>query len=91
MFTIYNIRERARQTLNETPGIYQLAVIPVTISVIVQLISFSRNSLAGVTAEELASPSYFISTSLFPLFYGLLLGLLCIYPLYALYFILSKG
>ncbi|MGU7961869.1 hypothetical protein ACS6ZU_07325 [Streptococcus suis] len=28
MFTIYNIRERARQTLNETPGIYQLAVIP---------------------------------------------------------------
>ncbi|MHC3671395.1 DUF975 family protein [Streptococcus suis] len=76
MFTISNIRERARQTLNETPGIYQVAVIPVTISVIVQLISFSRNSLAGVTAEELASPSYFISTSLFPLFYGLLLGLL---------------
>ncbi|WP_449465386.1 DUF975 family protein [Streptococcus suis] len=76
MFTISNIRERARQTLNETPGIYQLAVIPVTISVIVQLISFSRNSLAGVTAEELASPSYFISTSLFPIFYGLLLGLL---------------
>ena len=76
MFTIFNIRERARQTLNETPGIYQVAVIPVTISVIVQLISFSRNSLTGVTAEELASPSYFISTSLFPLFYGLLLGLL---------------
>ncbi|HEM5199395.1 TPA: DUF975 family protein [Streptococcus suis] len=76
MFTISNIRERARQTLNETPGIYQLAVIPVTISVIVQLISFSRNSLAGVSAEELASPSYFISTSLFPIFYGLLLGLL---------------
>ncbi|HEL1811632.1 TPA: DUF975 family protein [Streptococcus suis] len=76
MFTISNTRERARQTLNETPGIYQVAVIPVTISVIVQLISFSRNSLAGVTAEELASPSYFISTSLFPLFYGLLLGLL---------------
>ncbi|HFI0216379.1 TPA: DUF975 family protein [Streptococcus suis] len=76
MFTISNIRERARQTLNETPGIYQVAVIPVTISVIVQLISFPRNSLAGVTAEELASPSYFISTSLFPLFYGLLLGLL---------------
>ncbi|MBY5028372.1 DUF975 family protein [Streptococcus suis] len=76
MFTVSNIRERARQTLNETPGIYQLAVIPVTISVIVQLISFSRNSLAGVSAEELASPSYFISTSLFPLFYGLLLGLL---------------
>ncbi|HEM4280812.1 TPA: DUF975 family protein [Streptococcus suis] len=76
MFTIFNIRERARQTLNETPGIYQVAVIPVTISVIVQLISFSRNSLAGVSAEELASPSYFISTSLFPIFYGLLLGLL---------------
>ncbi|HEM5090374.1 TPA: DUF975 family protein [Streptococcus suis] len=76
MFTISNIRERARQTLNETPGIYQVAVIPVTISVIVQLISFSRNSLAEVTAEELASPSYFISTSLFPIFYGLLLGLL---------------
>lgn len=59
MFTISNIRERARQTLNETPSIYQVAVIPVTISVIVQLISFSPNSLAGVTAEELASPSYF--------------------------------
>ncbi|MFI3087061.1 DUF975 family protein [Streptococcus sp. 2022WUSS037] len=76
MFTISNIRERARQTLNETPDIYQVAVIPVTISVIVQLISFSRNSLAGVSAEELASPSYLISTSLFPIFYGLLLGLL---------------
>ncbi|HEL1592172.1 TPA: DUF975 family protein [Streptococcus suis] len=90
MFTISNIRERARQTLNETPGIYQLAVIPVTISVIVQLISFSRNSLAGVTAEELASPSYFISTSLFPLFYGLLLGLLHLSIIYTI-FHLIKG
>ncbi|QHF54360.1 MULTISPECIES: DUF975 family protein [Streptococcus] len=76
MFTISSIREKARQTLNETPGIYQLAGIPVLISVIVQLISFSRNSLVGLTTTELINPSYLFSSSLFPLFYGLLLGLL---------------
>lgn len=91
MFTISNIRERARQTLNETPGIYQLAVIPVTISVIVQLISFSRNSLAGVSAEELASPSYFISTSLFPVFYGLLLGMLSLSVIWTIFNIIKGG
>lgn len=89
MFTISNIRERARQTLNETPGIYQVAVIPVTISVIVQLISFSRNSLAGVSAEELASPSYFISTSLFPVFYGLLLGMLSLSVIWTIFNIIK--
>ncbi|HEM5067104.1 TPA: DUF975 family protein [Streptococcus suis] len=91
MFTISNIRERARQTLNETPGIYQVAVIPVTISVIVQLISFSRNSLAGVSAEELASPSYFISTSLFPVFYGLLLGMLSLSVIWTIFNIIKGG
>ncbi|HFI0325281.1 TPA: DUF975 family protein [Streptococcus suis] len=76
MFTISDIRVRARQTLADTPGIYQLAIIPVLISVLVQLISFSENSATNLSLEELASPSYIVSTSLFPLFYGLLVGLL---------------
>ncbi|HFI0171384.1 TPA: DUF975 family protein [Streptococcus suis] len=76
MFTITDIRVRARQTLADTPGIYQLAIIPVLISVLVQLISFSGNSATNLSLEELASPSYIVSTSLFPLFYGLLVGLL---------------
>lgn len=76
MFTISNIRKKARKALNETPGMYQLAVIPVVISVIVQFISLARSNLAGLTTEELTSPSYLFSSSLFPLFYGLLLGLL---------------
>ncbi|HFI0693982.1 TPA: DUF975 family protein [Streptococcus suis] len=76
MFTISDIRVRARQTLADTPGIYQLAIIPVLISVLVQLISFSGNSATNLSLEELASPSYIVSTSLFPLFYGLLVGLL---------------
>ncbi|MGQ7359082.1 DUF975 family protein [Streptococcus suis] len=76
MFTISDIRVRARQTLADTPGIYQLAIIPVLISVLVQLISLSGNSATNLSLEELASPSYIVSTSLFPLFYGLLVGLL---------------
>ncbi|HFI0455138.1 TPA: DUF975 family protein [Streptococcus suis] len=76
MFTISDFRVRARQTLADTPGIYQLAIIPVLISVLVQLISFSGNSATNLSLEELASPSYIVSTSLFPLFYGLLVGLL---------------
>ncbi|HFI0041591.1 TPA: DUF975 family protein [Streptococcus suis] len=76
MFTISDIRVRARQTLADTPGIYQLAIIPVLISVLVQLISFSGNSATNLSLEELASPSYIVSTSLFPIFYGLLVGLL---------------
>ncbi|HFI0159040.1 TPA: DUF975 family protein [Streptococcus suis] len=76
MFIISDIRVRARQTLADTPGIYQLAIIPVLISVLVQLISFSGNSATNLSLEELASPSYIVSTSLFPLFYGLLVGLL---------------
>ncbi|HFI0114069.1 TPA: DUF975 family protein [Streptococcus suis] len=76
MFTISDIRVRARQTLADTPGIYQLAIIPVLISVLVQLISLTGNSATNLSLEELASPSYIVSTSLFPLFYGLLVGLL---------------
>lgn len=76
MFTITDIRVRARQTLADTPGIYQLAIIPVLISVLVQLISLSGNSATNLSLEELTSPSYIVSTSLFPIFYGLLVGLL---------------
>ncbi|HFI0468294.1 TPA: DUF975 family protein [Streptococcus suis] len=85
MFTISGIREKARQTLNDTTGIYQVAAIPVAISVIVQLFSASRNSLAGLTPEEILSPGYLISTSLFPLFYGLLLGLLQLSVIWTLF------
>lgn len=85
MFTITDIREKARQTLNDTAGIYQVVAIPVTLSVIVQLFSASHNSLAGLTPEEILSPSYLISTSLFPLFYGLLLGLLQLSVIWTLF------
>ncbi|HFI0452595.1 TPA: DUF975 family protein [Streptococcus suis] len=85
MFTISEIREKARHTLNDTTGIYQVAAIPVAISVIVQLFSASRNSLAGLTPEEILSPGYLISTSLFPLFYGLLLGLLQLSVIWTLF------
>ncbi len=85
MFTITDIRRKARQTMNTTSGIYSVAAIPVSISVLVQLISASRNSLEGLTPDELTSPSYLISTSLFPLFYGLLLGFLQLSVIWTLF------
>ncbi|MGQ7462030.1 DUF975 family protein [Streptococcus suis] len=85
MFTITDIGRKARQTMNTTSGIYSVAAIPVSISVLVQLISASRNSLEGLTPDELTSPSYLFSASLFPLFYGLLLGLLQLSVLWTLF------
>ncbi|MEG3310140.1 DUF975 family protein [Streptococcus sp. SS-4456] len=85
MFTIFEIREKARQTIHHTDGIYQVAAVPVILSVIVQLFSASRNSLVGLTPEDIVSPGYLFSTSLFPLFYGLLLGLLQLSVLWTLF------
>ncbi|HFI2691899.1 TPA: DUF975 family protein [Streptococcus suis] len=79
MFTIYSIREKARQTLNETSGIYQLVAIPVLISLGLQLFTSARNnaaSLADLTTEQVLNPNYLVSSSLFHVFSGLLLGLL---------------
>lgn len=87
MFTINDIRRKARQTMNTTSGIYSVAAIPVSISVLVQLISASRNSLEGLTPDELTSPSYLFSASLFPIFYGLLLGLLFLSVLWSLFLV----
>lgn len=79
MFTISSIREKARQTLSQTPGIYQLTAIPVIISVIFQLFSIVQNqsnSLGTMSPEEMLSFGYIASSLLFPIFYGLLQGLL---------------
>lgn len=88
MFTIYSIREKARQTLNETSGIYQLVVIPVLISLGLQLFTSARNkttSLADLTPEQVLSPNYLISSSLFHILSGLLLGLLSLSALLTIF------
>ncbi|HEL9629177.1 TPA: DUF975 family protein [Streptococcus suis] len=88
MFTIYSIREKARQTLNETSGIYQLVAIPVLISLGLQLFTSARNkatSLANLTPEQVLSPNYLISSSLFHILSGLLLGLLSLSALLTLF------
>lgn len=92
MFTISSIREKARQTLSQTPGIYQLTALPVIISVIFQLFSIVQNqsnSLGTMSPEEFLSFGY-ISSLPFPLLYSILQGLLTLSCLSAI-FQLTKG
>ena len=48
MLTIATITDKARKTLQDTPNIFQIALIPVLISVSVQLFSSTRQSILEV-------------------------------------------
>lgn len=75
MFTLSHIRAQARATMQETKGIYLLPVLPVVITILVQLFSHSSINTVSTTMTD---PLYdnMAGISLFPLFYGVLMGLI---------------
>lgn len=79
MFSIREIRAKARQTISETPGAYLIALIPVIISVIAQVMNYSsqsNNTALQLLNDPTASTSYLISSAPFPLVYGILVDLM---------------
>ena len=52
MLTIATITDKARKTLQDTPNIFQIALIPVLISVSVQLFSSTRQSILEVYLSQ---------------------------------------
>lgn len=88
MLTIATITDKARKTLQDTPNIFQIALIPVLISVSVQLFSSTRQSILEVYLSQDGSNlhfSYLLSSILFPIFYGLLMSLLYLSITWALF------
>ncbi len=78
MFTISSIVEKAQQFLRKTPGVFQIALIPVFVSAFVQLVSTSRQTIYELilSGDVDLHLSYLLSSMLFPFLYGLLTGLL---------------
>ena len=94
MLTIATITDKARKTLQDTPNIFQIALIPVLISVSVQLFSSTRQSILEVYLSQDGSNlhfSYLLSSILFPIFYGLLMSLLYLSITWALFKGIKQG
>ena len=77
MFSISQIRAQARQTINSTPGIYLLPLIPVGISLLMTLIQYFRSN-SMVYYDPTASLAPFFGSLAFPMLYGLLIGFIFI-------------
>ncbi|WP_394404746.1 DUF975 family protein [Streptococcus sp. 20-1249] len=106
MFSISQIRAHARQTIEQTPGIYLLGLAPALVSLFSSLISFFRNSSSSTVNQEalnsltsghfedsLASTTSFTSTisaSLFPLLIGILLSFILLSLTFTILNILRK-
>lgn len=91
MFSLSQIRAQARQTIEKTPGIYTLALIPVILTVLVQIFSLiqQNNQIANATLyqADAVSGSIFVSLA-FPFFYGILSALLLLSIAQTLFFII---
>ncbi|MGT2711398.1 DUF975 family protein [Streptococcus oriscaviae] len=80
MFSVSHIRAQARQTINTVPGIYLLALIPVAITAVTNIFSYVYGQGTTVYSELATNPSattgFVINSTLFPMFYGLLISFL---------------
>ncbi|MGT2965104.1 DUF975 family protein [Streptococcus acidominimus] len=78
MFSILQIRAKARQTIAETPGAYLLALIPIILNIIIQLIASAQSNSWALQLASNPTPdlSFLISSSAFPFLYGILADLM---------------
>lgn len=78
MFSIQQIRAKARQKLAETPGAYLIALIPVIIGVVIQTMNYAQsNTLAlQLLNSPTANTSYLVNSTAFPIVYGILADLM---------------
>ncbi|TCD46094.1 DUF975 family protein [Streptococcus sp. X16XC17] len=91
MFSLSEIRAKARQTVESTPGIYTLAIIPVVLSVLIQIFSFvQRNNQfnsASLYGSEFIPRSLFGSFA-FPVLCGILAALLMLSVTQTIFFVI---
>ncbi|MGT2950537.1 hypothetical protein BU202_03795 [Streptococcus cuniculi] len=77
MFSIQQIRAKARQKLAETPGAYLIALIPVIIGVVIQTMNYAQsNTLALQLLNSPTPASYLVNSTAFPIVYGILADLM---------------
>lgn len=76
MFSIRQIRAMARQTINSIPGIFLLPLIPVGISLIVNIMRYTSSENVSLIYDQGARSSYIFSSISFPVLYDLLFALL---------------
>ena len=77
MFSISQIRAQARQTINSTPGIFLLPIIPVAMTFIWTVFQYFRNDTLSYY-DPAAPLAPLFSSFAFPLLYGLLMSFISI-------------
>lgn len=93
MFTIRSIRAKARETVSQTPGIYLLALVPVLINLVTQLISSAptdASSLEIIATDPAAASNYLLQTSAFPFLVSILLAFLFLSLYYSIFQVVRK-
>ncbi|MTB64177.1 DUF975 family protein [Streptococcus sp. zg-86] len=92
MFSVQQIRAKARQTIAETPGAYLIALIPVIMGVLINLMtsSESNNLVLQLINNPVPSPSHIINATAFPFLYGILVDLMGLSISFALFQIIYK-
>ena len=79
MFSISYIRAQARQTINSTPGIYYLPIIPVALTLVISLFQYiSPKNIGYSVYDTIPSGSSIFGLAFFPMLYSLLLGFISI-------------
>ncbi|MGT2715096.1 DUF975 family protein [Streptococcus respiraculi] len=87
MFSIQQLRAKARQKLAETPGAYLIALIPVIIGVVIQTMNYAQSNNLALQLLNNPTPdtSYLINSTAFPLVYGILSDLMGLSISFALF------
>lgn len=77
MFSIRQIRAKARHTIAEIPGAYLLALIPIILNIVIQTINLVRSNQLALQLEN-SSPNLpqIIGAIAFPFVYGILTDLM---------------
>lgn len=77
MFSISQIRAKARQTINSTPGIFLLPIIPVGLTLLMNAFQYFGN-INAVYYDPTEAFRPFFSTFAFPILYNLLISFITI-------------
>lgn len=93
MFSISQIRAKARETVNSTPGIFLLTVIPVGLTLIISVMRYFSQDLSQTIALAYQQENYTsvtVSYLIFPMLYSFLIGLIYLSLTYTLFQIIRK-
>ncbi len=87
VFSISQIRAQARQTISQTSGSYTLALVPVILSILMNVMSYAGGgsfSVDTITTGSQLNFNLIFSSFTFPILYGILLSLITLSISFAL-------